>query len=125
MSQEERPVVAASGTKGPLGLLVIGAGLIVANWVILGLMVGRWNPSTFYIVLALMVLLSAFTLGGFSIGVKVQKFIGWFFGLSAMVILLESLRYNSFPDDATGWIATLLFYIASALMFFGARGISD
>ncbi len=108
-----------------MGLLVIGAGLIVANWVILGLIAGRWSPSTFYVVLALIVVLSAFGVLGISIGVKTQQFIGWFFGLSALVILLESLRYNSFPDDATGWIATLLFYAGSVLMFVGARQLSD
>jgi len=118
-------LVSSGSTRAPIGLLVIGAGLIVANWVVLGLLVGRWNPSTFYVVIALMVLLSAVGFGGVSIGVKAQRFIGWFFGLSALVIIVTNLRYDGFPHDATGWIATIIFYVGAVLMFVGAGHLSD
>ncbi len=42
------------------GLLVIGAGVIVANWVILGILAGEWNPGPLYIALSLLVLASSF-----------------------------------------------------------------
>ncbi len=97
----------------------------MANWVVLGLIAGEWNPSTFYVVLALIVVLSAFGVLGISIGVQTQRIIGWFFGLSALVIILSYIRYDGFPDDASGLIATVIFFVGSLLMFIGARQLSD
>jgi hypothetical protein len=126
LSQEERRVVTASETtKGPLGLLVIGAGLIFATWVIFGLIAGEWNPGTIYTALALLVLLSAFGIGGLSIGVQTKRVIGWFFGLAALVIILSDIRYDGFPNEAIDWIAYILFVVGAVMMFLGARQLSD
>ena len=125
MTQDDKPAVTAprSGT-GP-GLLVIGAGLIVANWIILGLLAGEWNPGAIYIALALMVLLSAFNIGGVSVGARTQRAIGIFVGLAALVIVLADLRFDGFPDDALRVVAYLVFVAGAALMFWGARELSD
>lgn len=126
LSQEETPVATTSGTtKKPMGLLAIGAGLVVATWVIFGLLAGEWNPSQFWIGLALLVLLSSFNVAGISIGARAERVIGLFFGLTAVVGLLVIVRFDSFPSDAWGVIAYVLFLIGAGLMFFGSRGISD
>jgi hypothetical protein len=49
-------VAKSTGGNSP-GLLVIGAGVIVAGWVLLGILAGEWNPGAIYIVLSLIVLL--------------------------------------------------------------------
>lgn len=122
---DDKPAVtgARSGT-GP-GLLVIGAGLIVANWIILGLLAGEWNPGAIYIALALMVLLSAFNIGGISVSARTQRAIGIFVGLAALVIVLADLRFDGFPSDALRVVAYLVFVAGAALMFWGARELSD
>ncbi|MGF1617880.1 MAG: hypothetical protein ACFCU2_08775 [Acidimicrobiia bacterium] len=126
MSQEESPVVSTGATtKRAPGLLVIGAGLVVATWVVFGLLAGEWNPSQFWIGLALLVLLSGFNVGGISVSARVERAIGLFFGLAALVGLLAIVRYDSFPSDAWGVIAYVLFLIGATLMFIGARGLSD
>lgn len=126
MSQEDRPVVTASGTtKGSLGLLVIGAGLIVANWVVFGIIAGEWNTFAVYVALALLVLFSAFGIGGISIGLQTQRVIGWFFGFVALAHVLTDLRYDGFPNEAIEWIAYILFTAGAVLMFVGARQLSD
>lgn len=125
MTQDDRPAVTSerSGT-GP-GLLVIGAGLIVANWIILGLLAGEWNPGAIYIALALMVLLSAFNIGGISVSARTQRAIGIFVGLAALVIVLADLRFDGFPSDALRVVAYLVFVAGAALMFWGARELAD
>ncbi len=125
MSQEETPAVTSETTKGPLGLLVIGAGLIVAIWVVFGLIAGEWNPGTIYTALALLVLLSAFGIGGISIGGQTKRVIGWFFGVIALLIILNDIRFNGFPNDAVDWIAYILFIAGSVMMFLGARQLAD
>lgn len=126
MSQEETPAVTTSGTaKGPLGLLVIGAGLIVGNWVVFGIIAGEWNTGAVYVALALLVLLSAFGIGGISIGVQTQRIIGWFFGFVALALVLSDLRYDRMPNEAIDWIAYILFTAGAVLMFVGARQLSD
>ena len=112
-------------TKSPLGLLVIGAGLIVGNWVVFGIIAGEWNTSALYVALSLLVLLTAFGIGGISIGVQTQRVIGWFIGLAALALVLGDLRYNGFPDEAMDWIAYILFNAGAVLMFVGARQLSD
>lgn len=122
---DDKPAVTGqkSGT-GP-GLLVIGAGLIVANWIILGLLAGEWNPGAIYIALAAMVLLSAFNIGGVSVSARTQRAIGIFVGLAALVIVLADLRFDGFPSDAMRVVAYLVFVAGAALMFWGARELSD
>ena len=127
MNQEEGPVTTTGETtkRGPLGLLVIGAGVVMANWLVFGLIAGEWNPGTIYIVLSALVLLSAFGIGGISIGVKTQRLIGWYFGFAALVIILSDLRFDGFPSDAVRVIVYIIFIVGAALMFVGARQLSD
>lgn len=126
MSQEDRPVVTASGTtKGSLGLLVIGAGLIVGGWVVFSVIAGEWNTGAVYVALALLVLLSAFGIGGISIGLQTQRLIGWFFGLVVVAEVLTDLRYERFPDEAMDWMAYIVFTAGAVVMFVGARQLSD
>lgn len=127
MSQEDRPVAVPSGSTkaASLGLLVIGAGVIVGNWLIFGIIAGEWNTGAVYVALALLVLLSAFGLGGISIGLQTQRVIGWFFGLVALALILADLRYDGFPNEAIDWIAYILFTAGAVMMFVGARQLSD
>lgn len=126
MSQEETPAVTTGGaTKGSLGLLVIGAGLVVGGWVVFSVIAGEWNTNAIYVALALLVLLSSFGVGGISIGVQTQRVIGWFFGLAAVALVLTDIRYDGFPGEAMDWIAYLLFTGGAILMFLGARQLSD
>jgi hypothetical protein len=120
------PAVANEGTaKGSPGLLVIGAGLLVANWIVLGLLAGEWNPGAFYIALALMVLLSSYNVGGISLNARTLRAIGLFVGLAALVIVLADLRFDGFPSEGVRWIAYVVFVAGAALMFWGARSLSD
>jgi hypothetical protein len=120
------PAVAKSGSSGSSpGLLVIGAGLILANWIVFGLLAGEWNPGTIYIVLSLLVVLSAFNLGGVSVSERTQRLIGLFVGLAAAVIVLVDLRFDGFPDDFVRVLAYIIFVLGAVLMFVGARGLSD
>ena len=125
MTQDDRPAVTSERSGTGRGLLVIGAGLIVANWIILGLLAGEWNPGAIYIALALMVLLSAFNIGGVSVSARTQRAIGIFVGLAALVIVLADLRFDGFPSDALRVVAYLVFVAGAALMFWGARELSD
>ena len=113
---------AASGSPS---LLVIGAGLIVANWVILGLVAGEWNPGALYVALALLVLLSTYNIGGVTVGMGTQRAIGLFMGLAAAVIVLADLRFDGFPSDGMRIIAYLVFVVGALLMLVGARNTSD
>lgn len=107
------------------GLLVIGAGVIVANWVILGILAGEWNPGALYIALSLLVLASAFGIAGIALGKGTQRAIGLFMGLAALVIVIADLRFNAFPEDALRIIAYVVFIGGCVLMFIGARQLAD
>ncbi|HVR32445.1 MAG TPA: hypothetical protein VMS74_07015 [Acidimicrobiia bacterium] len=120
MTQDNKRVV--GGSKG---LLVIGAGVIVVNWLLLGLIAGEWNPGALYIALALLVLLSAYDIGGVSVSAGAQRAIGLFMGLAAVVIVLGDIRFDGFPNDALRVVAYLVFVIGAVMMFLGARGASD
>lgn len=110
---------------GSPSLLVIGAGVIVADWLLLGLIAGEWNPGALYVALALLVLLSAFNVGGISVGAGTQRAIGLFMGLAAVVIVLADLRFDGFPDDGLRIVAYLGFVVGSLLMLVGARNAAD
>lgn len=122
---DDKPAVTGERLGSGPGLLVLGAGLIVANWIILGLLAGEWNPGAIYIALALMVLISAFNIGGISVSARTQRAIGVFVGLAALVIVLADLRFDGFPSDALTVVAYLVFVAGAALMFWGARELSD
>jgi hypothetical protein len=117
-------VVKSTGGNSP-GLLVIGAGVIVAAWVLLGVLAGEWNPGTIYVVLSLIVLLSAYNVAGIKVSAGTQRAIGYFMGLAALVIVVTDLRYSAFPDDALTIIAYVVFVAGCVLMFMGARALTD
>jgi hypothetical protein len=118
------PVVKSTGGNSP-GLLVIGAGVIVAGWVLLGVLAGEWNPGAIYIVLPLIVLLSAYTVAGIKVGAGTQRAIGYFMGLTALVFIIGDLRYDNFPNDTWTIIAYVVFLAGCVLMFMGARALAD
>jgi hypothetical protein len=118
------PVVKSAGGSSP-GLLVIGAGVIVAGWILLGILAGEWNPGALYISLSLIVLLSAYNVAGISVGAGAQRAIGYFMGLAALVIVIADLRFGAFPDDAMTILAYVVFIAGCVLMFMGARALSD
>lgn len=118
------PVVESTGGNSP-GLLVIGAGVIVAGWVLLGVLAGEWNPGAIYIVLPLIVLLSAYNVAGIKVGVSTQRAIGYFMGLTALVFVIGDLRYDNFPNDTWTIIAYVAFLAGCVLMFMGARSVAD
>ena len=118
------PVVKSTGGNSP-GLLVIGAGVIVVAWVLLGVLAGEWNPGTIYVVLSLIVLLSAYNVAGIKVSAGTQRAIGYFMGLAALVIVVTDLRYSAFPDDALTIIAYFAFVAGCVLMFMGARALTD
>lgn len=126
MTEEGTPaeVVRSTGADSP-GLLVIGAGVIVAGWVLIGVIAGNWNPHPLYIALSLLVVLSAYNVAGINVGAGVQRAIGYLMGLAALVIIIINLRYGGFPDDAMGILSYIVFVVGSGLMFMGARALSD
>jgi hypothetical protein len=118
------PVAKSTGGNSP-GLLVIGAGVIVAGWVLLGILAGEWNPGAIYIVLSLIVLLSAYNVAGINVGTGTQRVIGYFMGLAALVIVIADLRFDGFPEDGLRILAYVVFVAGCVLMFIGARALSD
>jgi hypothetical protein len=126
VTDAERPgdITRQSGKESP-GLMVIGAGILVGNWVLLGLLAGEWNPGALYIALALMVLLSAFNVGGIALSGGTKRAIGWFMGLAAIVTVLADLRYDGFPSDGMRVVAYILFVTGAVLMLVGARTLPD
>lgn len=126
MTQEGTPAATTGGvSKESPGLLVIGAGVIVVNWILLGLLAGEWNPGAIYIALSLIVLLSAYNIAGISVSEGVQRVIGLFMGLAALVVVLSDLRYSGFPEDGMRIVAYVVFVSGAVLMFIGARRLSD
>jgi hypothetical protein len=117
-------VAKSTGGNSP-GLLVIGAGVIVAGWVLLGILAGEWNPGAIYIVLSLIVLLSAYNVAGINVGTGTQRVIGYFMGLAALVIVIADLRFDGFPEDGLRILAYIVFVAGCVLMFIGARALSD
>lgn len=121
MTEENQPLADRGGKSRPGGLLMVGAAVIVGNWVVLGLLAGEWNPGAIYIALALLVLLSVFGVGGIVVGAGTQRGIGLFMGLAALVILLADLRFDGFPEGFARVIAYVVFIGGAGLMFVGAR----
>ena len=121
---EEGTAPVVKGASSP-GLLVIGAGVIVAGWILLGILAGEWNPGALYIALSLIVLLSAYDVAGIRVGTGAQRAIGYFMGLAALVIVIADLRFDGFPDDAMTILAYVVFVVGCVLMFMGARALAD
>jgi hypothetical protein len=117
-------VAKSTGGNSP-GLLVLGAGVIVAGWVLLGILAGEWNPGAICIVLSLIVLLSAYNVAGINVGTGTQRVIGYFMGLAALVIVIADLRFDGFPEDGLRILAYIVFVAGCVLMFVGARTLSD
>ena len=125
MTDEGTAPVAKSADGTSPGRLVIGAGVIVAGWVLLGVLAGEWNPSAIYVTLSLIVLLSAYNVAGIEVGTGTQRAIGYFMGLAALVIVIADLRYDGFPNGALTILAYVVFVAGSVLMFMGARTLPD
>jgi hypothetical protein len=116
---------AASKSMGSSGFLMIGAGLIVAGWVLFGLLIGEYAFSAVYVALAVLVLLSVLGMGGFGVGTGTQRTIGLFIGIAALLDIFNDLRFSGFPDGFVDVLAYLVFVAGAALMFVGARGIKS
>jgi hypothetical protein len=109
-------------TTGSQGLLMIGAALIVAGWILFGLLIGQYAVPSIFVALAALVLLSILGMGGVGVGTGTQRAIGLFIGIAALIEILNDLRFTSFPDGFVDVLAYLVFVVGAALMFWGARG---
>ncbi|MGQ0849227.1 MAG: hypothetical protein ACT4OP_08940 [Actinomycetota bacterium] len=126
MTQENMPSVPAesgSTARGSAGFLMIGSALIVAGYVLFGLIIGEYAQSAVYVGLALLVLLSILGIGGISLSPGTQRAAGLFMGIVVLLIVLSDLRFSDFPDGFADVLAYLAFIVGGALMFLGARGI--
>lgn len=123
MTTDESP---AGAVREAPGLLVVGAGVFAAGWVLLGIVAGKWNPGFFLVALVLMVLASAFGgIAGISLSNGTQRLIGYFMGLYVLATIISYIRYDTWPNETMAWVATIVFFLSGALMFAGARQITD
>ena len=108
---------------GSGGFLMIGAALIVAGWILFGLLIGEYAFSAIYVGLAVLVLFSVLGMRGFGVGAGTQRTIGLFIGIAALLDILNDVRFGGFPDGFVDVLAYLVFVVGAALMFLGARGM--
>lgn len=116
---------ASSEAKGSSGFLMLGAAVIVAGWVLFGLLIGEYAFSAVYVGLAALVLLSILGIGGIGVRPGTQRTIGLFMGVAGLLLLLSDLRFSDFPDGFMDVLAYLAFMVGAALMFLGARGMKS
>jgi hypothetical protein len=110
--------------SGSEGLFVLGAAIVIAGYVLFGLIMGEFSPENAKLVLASLGLIAWWTKSGnwpvpYATVVRV---IGLAMGIFLVIGLLEDLRFG-FPDGAVDNIANLVFYGGYALMFLGSRGV--
>jgi hypothetical protein len=110
-------------TTGNEGFLMIGSALIVAGWLLFGVIIGEYAVSAVYVILATMVLLSTLAVAGLTVGAGTQRAIGLFMGIALFVTVLNDIRFSGFPDELVDWLAYLVFLAGAAIMFMGARGM--
>jgi hypothetical protein len=116
------PPMKKLSTTGSQGMLMIGAALIVAGWILFGLLIGEYARSGIYVGLAALVLLSVLGMRGFGVGAGTQRTIGLFIGIATLLDILNDIRFGGFPDGFVDVLAYLVFVAGAALMFLGARG---
>ncbi|MGH8924690.1 MAG: hypothetical protein ACRDWA_08680 [Acidimicrobiia bacterium] len=104
--------------------MMIGASIIVAGHVFFSLLLGEFSFSAIYVALAVMVLMSIFSLLGLELSNRALKLIGYFLGLVSLLLLLGDFRFG-FPDGVIDNIANLTFYVGGFVMFAGARALPD
>lgn len=122
MTAENQPMEAAS-SRASSGLLMIGAGVVVAAWIVFALLLGEYTFSAFYVGLAAVVLFAILGIGGFSLSAGAQRGIGLFMGVVAIMIVLIDLRFGDFPDGFVDVLAYLAYIGGGILMLVGARGL--
>ena len=126
MVSENQPgeVRARRSSSGDTGLLMIGAGVIVAGWLLFGVILGEFTYGATYVAVAALALMSILGVGGLSMGNPTLKLLGYFMGLVGFFLLIGDLRFD-FPDGVVDNIANIAFYVGCVLMFVGARGLND
>lgn len=120
----DTPPTAPSSSAGGSGLMMIGAAIIVAGWVIFGVIMGEFPLLAVYVSVAALTLMSILGVGGLNLGDRTLKLLGYFMGLAGLVLLVGDLRFG-FPDRVADNLANIVFYIGCLLMFVGARGLTD
>ena len=128
MTPENQPQPEATTSAKPMGssgFLMIGAALIVAGWILFGLLIGEYAYSSIYVGLASLVLLSVLGIPGFGISAGTQRTIGLFIGIAAVLDILTDIRLGGFPDGFVDVLAYLVFVAGAALIFLGARGVKS
>ena len=115
---------AAITSKGAVGFLMIAAIIIVGGHVLFGVIMGDFPYGTTYVVVSLLILISTLGTGSGIGSTLLQRVLGYFLGLSGVVLLLSDIRFG-FPDGLVDNLANLVFYVAAALAFLGARGLKD
>lgn len=126
MVSENQPadVPATRGASADTGLLMIGAAVIVAGWLLFGVIMGEFPYSVIYTAIAALTLMSILGVGGIRLGNRTLRLFGYFIGVVGLLLLIEDLRFG-FPDGVVDNIANIVFYIACVMMFVGARGLTD
>jgi hypothetical protein len=119
------PVPAKSlSIAGSEGIFVIGAAVVVAAYVLFGLIIGEFGPGVTNLTLATLALVAFWRKSGdWPIPyTAVVRAIGLTMGIILVISLLQDLRFG-FPDGAVDNIANLVFYAGYLLMFLGGRGV--
>ena len=126
----EQPDAGASesGNDSGVALVWMGAGLVLASWVIFEIIVGEYFVSNVGLVLAasLVILprLAPKALGRIAPLSALTKLGGYALAFSGVVELLDDLRFDGLEDFASV-VGGLIAYAGYVLAFLGARNIKD
>lgn len=107
-------------------MFVLGAAVVVAGYVLFGLIIGEFGPGVTNLTLASLGLIAWWNKSGnwpvpYATVVRV---LGLTMGIILVISVLQDLRFG-FPDGAVDNIANLVFYGGYALMFLGGRGVKS
>lgn len=126
MASENQPAETSGASigGGDTGVLMIGAAIVIAAWLIFDVIMGEFGYVGTYTAVAALALMSILGVGGLKLSNRTLKLLGWFMGLVGVFALIDDLRYG-FPDGAADNIANIVFYIGFFVMWVGARGLKD
>ena len=125
MVSENQPAenaTAAPSASAGQGMLMVGAAIILAGYVIFSVFMGEFTYSAIYLSLSALVLMSVLDVGGMSLSARTLKLVGSFMGLVAVFLLIGDLRFG-FPSGVADNLANITFYVGAIAMFVGARSL--
>ena len=128
MATEQPTGAAAEGNDSGIALVWIGAGLVLASWIVFEIIVGEYFVSNVGLVLAasLVVLprLAPRAVGAIAPLASFTKVVGYALAFSGVIELLDDLRFEALEDFAS-ILGGLVAYAGYVLAFIGARNIKD